>query len=945
MPDLLIVELSHEGRFQLVEREKVNAIWGELHLAEAGFVSAETVETFGHILSCDWLVSGSVVPTGSITQIWVKVIDVQSSVVLDLQTFSYDPTNLTTTVSAISTFLAQVNPHSQPRQFIALGKFADTSASYTHGDWSQHLSALIEKHFLAAGDGVVEREAVAPIFSEFQLESAGLTGDSTNRVKLKPAFWIVDGGCKWIYDTQEKVSVVLRVQKVGGGEQIFRFTKPPGDELEKAVVESIQSALTDTNQMTLEQAQAAEADVAAARAKELASGRDEIWTSLHYSTNSTFLTVTDDFGGKRQLTVNPVWLASRQQVKSDAINALKQAILLNTNDMHSKYMLGWELFQNVDPVESRHGRDLLEEVATSGDATYSTRAKNMLEDFDTGRLTIKHLPLGQVQIVRHGQSVSEPFVNHAAQTNLATQIAKFNEITNIATRAESFAQIPSPPATGYFEGITAVKFWQGKVLVASGTTLQSYDLATESTVEIRLPLKLEHPITAIEADENDLWLGTGGDGLVRIPKNGGTPRTFGEKDGFPTPSISALRLMQGRLLIGVGDSFGYLDTKTETFTGLMSEVSTFKSWKEAAQNPPESSVTAINIVDGTNIWVASDRALQRLDFGSQKWSLALPGAPDSIQKVAVNSNFMAAMVPMRCVAIYKRSGNLWTSVNVSTNFDKNLADSLAIDQMNPGWLWVGGNHGKVTIIDMDASTIIGECNLADSSHVRWIFDCQDTMIFIAEGRYAGTYDLYCLQKSALSGTSQQTMSSVGPDSADWRLSFLQKNFGKFVPVQFQKDANGDALIQRLHVSENMFGFNDTYFLGYKFTTPQWLDGNFEWMFALAKTEEEKFFASQNTLAGIIPEIGRSAKEGFDNVQIEELENYPQLHRQFPYSHSLNIQDVEMSRLEPGKTYGIWFEVQEKNHPDIAFAITINSMRGTNEFGRLPLFDTTPTSGK
>jgi hypothetical protein len=44
----------------------------------------------------------------------------------------------------------------------------------------------------------------------------------------------------------------------------------------------------------------------------------------------------------------------------------------------------------------------------------------------------------------------------------------------------------------------------------------------------------------------------------------------------------------------------------------------------------------------------------------------------------------------------------------------------------------------------------------------------------------------------------------------------------------------------------------------------------------------------------------------------------------------------MNRLEPGKTYGIWFVVQEKNYPDIAFAMTIKSNRGTNEFGVLPL---------
>jgi hypothetical protein len=52
---------------------------------------------------------------------------------------------------------------------------------------------------------------------------------------------------------------------------------------------------------------------------------------------------------------------------------------------------------------------------------------------------------------------------------------------------------------------------------------------------------------------------------------------------------------------------------------------------------------------------------------------------------------------------------------------------------------------------------------------------------------------------------------------------------------------------------------------------------------------------------------------------------------------LTTQNLDMKQLEPGKTYGIWFEFDEKNMPDIAFAMTVNSKRGTNEFGMLPLW--------
>lgn len=114
--------------------------------------------------------------------------------------------------------------------------------SATRENWAPRLVAAMEKHFLAKGYGIVERDAVAPIFSEYQLQSAGLAGESAQRVKLKPAFWVVDGGCKWVHTTEDKLSVVIRFQKMGGSEQLLSLSKTP-DEVEKATFDAIDSAL------------------------------------------------------------------------------------------------------------------------------------------------------------------------------------------------------------------------------------------------------------------------------------------------------------------------------------------------------------------------------------------------------------------------------------------------------------------------------------------------------------------------------------------------------------------------------------------------------------------------------------------------------------------------------------------------------------------------------
>jgi TolB-like protein len=629
--DLLMAGLSQDNRFQLVEREKVNAIWSELNLAESGFVSTDTVEKFGRVLSCDWLVSGSIVQVETNTEVWVKVIDVQSSVVLDLQSFPYNAANFSATISAISDFVAQINPHAQPRQFIALGNFVCQNSTPGHREWTQRLPALIEKHFLALGYGVVERSTVSPIFSEYQLETAGLTGDSTNRVRLKPAFWIVSGEYKYNVDaTPERLDMILHMQKAGADEQFFFLNKPAGYEIEKALVDTIQSVLTKSSPMTLEQAQTGEANIRTAHIQELTKGRGERPIDPLYDTNTPSITVTDAYGGTRHLKIDPAWQAMKENHKNDMINSLEQAILLNPKDMRSKFLLGMALFGVSDAVDSKHGQDLLEEVAASGDATFATKAKNWLEDIRTGQLTFKHDQFGNLEIVTHDQPASF----HANAFNVTTQ--------------------------------------QIRVLNDQG--------ARSATTA------------------------------------------------------------------GVADTLG-------------------------------------NVVQ-------------------------IPSGPDQ-------------------------------------------------------------------------------------------------------------------------GTATNEQSEV-----EKRTEILQQNFSRFVPVQFQKGRDSMADIQYLHMKDNVFEYQGSYYCGFQFTVPEWIDGDFEWMYILAKTEANKDFSTSTLNWYIIPKNRRS--EGFDDYWSGGFSGYIFLKAKFQYTQILTTQDLNKNRLKPGQTYAIWFSFKEKDMPDIAFAMTIKSNRGTNEFGALPL---------
>ena len=168
---------------------------------------------------------------------------------------------------------------------------------------------------------------------------------------------------------------------------------------------------------------------------------------------------------------------------------------------------------------------------------------------------------------------------------------------------------------------------------------------------------------------------------------------------------------------------------------------------------------------------------------------------------------------------------------------------------------------------------------------------------------------------------------------DFQEKFLRGQLAQLVPFQFQKDSNGAAVFQHLHVRENMVERDGMNYSGFKFTIPAWADGNLKLIYIMAKTEAEKDFGAY-MVSQIVSENGPSA--GSYGYLRESLTNYPQLQSQFLYTKNLTTQTFDVKRLEPGKTYAIWFEFNDKNMPDIAFAMTVNSPRGTNELGTLPL---------
>ena len=166
-----------------------------------------------------------------------------------------------------------------------------------------------------------------------------------------------------------------------------------------------------------------------------------------------------------------------------------------------------------------------------------------------------------------------------------------------------------------------------------------------------------------------------------------------------------------------------------------------------------------------------------------------------------------------------------------------------------------------------------------------------------------------------------------------RNQFLQQNFAKFVPVKFQKGDGTNAVIQRLKTRENRFEYDGMYYSGFRFTLPD-LNGVFAWIWILDNTEAQKGFWPEDSVWYIVPEKGRM--KGFRNFNKWPVSDHKDLQRQFPYTPTFFHQTLHSSQFSSGKTYAIWFAYKEVDFPDIAFAMTIDTPRGREQFGSLPI---------
>jgi TolB-like protein len=76
LADMLITDLSNVATLQIVERDRLNQVLGELKLSRSAFVDPASAQKLGKGLAAEFLMAGSYIVAGDDLRVDVRVIEV-----------------------------------------------------------------------------------------------------------------------------------------------------------------------------------------------------------------------------------------------------------------------------------------------------------------------------------------------------------------------------------------------------------------------------------------------------------------------------------------------------------------------------------------------------------------------------------------------------------------------------------------------------------------------------------------------------------------------------------------------------------------------------------------------------------------------------------------------------------------------------------------------------
>jgi tetratricopeptide (TPR) repeat protein len=348
---LLFANLSSSRGICLVERTQLNLVLEEFGLALGWQTSPDETLKIGKLVGADLALVGSMFCGDEKHFLIAKVVDLHTAVIRDISILSVDGKELDRETSALTEFILRANRQERAkdqRVFLGIGGFEDLSVNSRYENLGQQVRDFLQQSFVGSTTTVLERALVGPVLNELTLKRAGLIENSDTKSSALPAFVLVDGIYQSFREERTQISMVLRIQKVGGPRRTVTIEAEPGESLSKQILFAIECALKEGLDTRLNASREAESRI------QLELGKER--SRLTYM-NTSYPRLGGRLGG---------YLPSEEKQKrlqniKEAIQAFESAVLLDPECYEAQLMLGICLCDR-DVADYERGRNLFRMV-------------------------------------------------------------------------------------------------------------------------------------------------------------------------------------------------------------------------------------------------------------------------------------------------------------------------------------------------------------------------------------------------------------------------------------------------------------------------------------------------------------------------------------------------------------------------------------------------------
>jgi hypothetical protein len=238
--DLVLAQLNDAKGLEMIERQALDKVLGELQLSAAGLVRANDAVRAGKLLRADWFLLGTPATVNGTNVAVVRIVDARTGGMRDAAMIP-SSTDAQTLASQLTAFVRQsrqdaANP--RPKTYLAIGGFEDVSLNNRQAA----LPGELRSYLAAAYQGssrvtMLEREFVNTLLQEMYLDLAGLTeGSATNAPRpMQAAYWMVDGYYQSYETTNLQVELVLNVRRMFGGNKQIELRDKTGEPFFRSV--------------------------------------------------------------------------------------------------------------------------------------------------------------------------------------------------------------------------------------------------------------------------------------------------------------------------------------------------------------------------------------------------------------------------------------------------------------------------------------------------------------------------------------------------------------------------------------------------------------------------------------------------------------------------------------------------------------------------------------